>query len=177
MKRWACSTGPFVATLMMIMMDPFLVIGDFVGDDDFKEEIFYARVVQLLMNVSQDKEEYPAYFYHSVNSVLYCICSNSTDLATTFVANGGVEFLLERLETFSSDQFLLLVIAGHMCFAVYKNVIENLDENQSVAFAGMALAKLEWMSFEINFETRDDFLPELLFDVLQCIVSSHVWHR
>jgi hypothetical protein len=30
-------------------------IGDFVGDDDFKEEIFSARVIQVVMDVSQDK--------------------------------------------------------------------------------------------------------------------------
>jgi hypothetical protein len=125
-------------------------IGDFAGDDDFKEEIFSARVVQIVMDVSQDKEKYPPCFYHPTCSVLFFLCSNNTDLATTFVANGGVEFLLERLETFSSNQFLLITV-----FALYKAVIESLDENESAAFAGMTLGKLVDV-FQLNFETQDE---------------------
>jgi hypothetical protein len=79
-------------------------LGDFVGDDDFKEEIFSARVIQVVMDVSQDKEEFPPRFYHLACSVLYDLCRNNIELATTCVANGGVEFLLETLEAFSSNR-------------------------------------------------------------------------
>jgi hypothetical protein len=97
-------------------------IGDFVGDDDFKEEIFSAKVVQVVMDVSQDKEEYPPHFYPLISNILSLLCCENAELASAFVANGGVAFLLEYLETFSSDQFLLMT-----CFAIYKGVIESLD--------------------------------------------------
>jgi hypothetical protein len=78
-------------------------IGDLVGDDVFKEEIFSARVIQDLITVSQDKDEFPAEFYKSVSYVFFFLCDDNIELSTTFVANGGVEFLLETLEAFSSN--------------------------------------------------------------------------
>jgi hypothetical protein len=159
-------------------------IGDFVGDNDFKEEIFSDRVIQVVMDVSQDKEKYTLTFHHLAYAVLYSLCSDSTELATTFVTNGGVEFLLECLETFSSDQFLLVT-----CFAVYLAVIESLDDNESAAFVGMTLEKLVDV-FELNSETQDEkfymhyctavgssFGPgnEVNFNLYSRIVS-HVWH-
>jgi hypothetical protein len=112
-------------------------VGDFAGDDDFKEEIFSARVVQVVMDVSRDKEKYPWLFYQLASNILSLLCCENAELANAFVANGGVEFLLEYLETFSSDEFLLMT-----CFAIYKGIIESLDTNESVAFAGMTLEKL-----------------------------------
>jgi hypothetical protein len=159
-------------------------IGDFVGDDDFKEEIFSARVIQVVMEVSQDKEEYTLNFHHQACGILFNLCGNSTELATTFVTNGGVEFLLECLETFSLDQFLLIT-----CFAVYMNVNLTLDRNESVAFAGRTLEKLV-DAFELNFETQtghfyhhyciavgSSFGPgcQVSHNLSQRIVS-HVWH-
>jgi hypothetical protein len=125
-------------------------IGDFVGDDDFKEEIFSARVIQVLITVAQDKKAYPPKFYRSGIILLYFFCSDNTEFATTFAANGGVEFLLETLEAFSSNQPLL-----DTCFLVYRAVIESLDENESAAFAGMTLGKLVDV-FELNYETADE---------------------
>jgi hypothetical protein len=159
-------------------------IGDFSGDDDFKEEIFSARVIQVVMDASQDKEEYPPGFYHSARLVFYFLCSNNTELATTFVANGGVAFLLECLEAFSSDQYLLI-----SCFGVHSTVIESLGEDESTTFVGMTLEKVVDV-FELNFETQNEqFYRHYCFFVgssfrpgrrvnnnfFQRIVS-HVWH-
>jgi hypothetical protein len=58
-------------------------IGDFVGDDDFKEEIFSARVVQVLITAAQDKKAYPPPFYHLACSTLFFLCDKNTELATT----------------------------------------------------------------------------------------------
>jgi hypothetical protein len=125
--------------------------GAFAGDDDFKEEIFSARVIHIIMDASQDKEEYPPKFYHLAWSTLNFLCQNA-ELPNAFVSNGGVEFLLEYLETFSSDQFLLAT-----CFRVYNDIIESLDTNESVAFAGMTLGKLVDV-FQLNIETHDENL-------------------
>jgi hypothetical protein len=159
-------------------------IGDFVGDDDFKEEIFSARVIQLVMEASQDKEEYTLNFYHHACSILCNLCINSTELATTFVTDGGVAFLLESLESFSSDQFLLIT-----CFSVFMSVNLTLDRNQSVAFAGRTLEKLV-DAFQLNFETQSGYFYRhyctaiggslvpgcgVGIKLFQRIVS-HVWH-
>jgi hypothetical protein len=158
--------------------------GAFVGDDDFKEEIFSARVIQVVMDVSREKEEYPPSFYHFAHSVLFLLCSYSTELANTFMTNGGAAFLLESLETFSSDQFLLVT-----CFAVYRAVIKSLNTNESVDFAGMILEKLVDV-FQINFETQDGYFYrhycitvnssfgpgcEVSNNLIHRIVS-HIWH-
>ena len=134
--------GAFKAMSMLLQtvchdFDYYGSSGDFSGDDDFKEEIFSARVIQVVMDVSHDKEEYPPLFYPSAYSILYILCRNDTELATTFVTNGGVEFLLECLETSSSDQVHLIT-----CITLYKAVIKNLDTNESAAFVGMTLEKL-----------------------------------
>jgi hypothetical protein len=160
-------------------------IGDYVGDDEFKLEIFAARVVQVVLDVSQDKEAFSLNFYHLVCGILSLICWDNAELATTFVANSGVEFLLERLEAFSSDRFLLI-----SCFWVHRAVIESLDDNASADFAGLTLAKIVDV-FELNSETQDEqfylhyclsvgssFGPpgrEVNGDLLERIVS-HVWH-
>jgi hypothetical protein len=125
-------------------------IGDFVGDDDFKEEIFSARVIQAVMDVAQDKISYPPSFYGSAYSVMYFLCCKNTELATIFVANGGVKFLLETLEDFSSDQPLLLA-----CFALHKAIIETLDGNEREYFAAMTLETLLEVA-EINSESADE---------------------
>jgi hypothetical protein len=135
-------------------------IGDFVGDDDFKEEIFSARVIRAVMDAAQDKMSYSPSFYGSACSVLYFLCYNNTELATTFVANGGVEFLLETLEDFPSDQPLLLA-----CFLVHRAVIESLDGNEREAFAGMTLETLLDVA-ELNFGTADE---QFLFYKYYCV--------
>jgi hypothetical protein len=125
-------------------------IGDFVGDDDFKEEIFSARVMRAVMDVAQDKVSYHPLFYGSACSVLYYLCYKNTELATTFVMNGGVEFLLETLDDFSSDQPLLLA-----CFALHKAVIASLDGKERDYFAGLTLEMLLDVA-ELNFESADE---------------------
>jgi hypothetical protein len=70
-------------------------IGAFEGDDNFKEEIFSARVIQVIITVSQDQEEYPLSFYHCAGSILSLLCYSNTELADAFAANGGVEFILD----------------------------------------------------------------------------------
>jgi hypothetical protein len=162
-------------------------IGDLVGEDDLKEEIFSARVVRVVMDVSQDKNVYTPDFYHFAFSVFYFLFRDKIELATTFVANGGVEFLLETLEAFSSDQSLLI-----SCFALHAAVIDSLDEHESAAFAGMTLGKLVDV-FELNYETADDAMfyfnycysagnsigPGLDLDVKnKCYprIVSHLWH-
>jgi hypothetical protein len=65
-------------------------IGDFVGDDDFKEETFAATVVQAVMDVSQDKEAFPPNFYHLSCGILTLLCWDNSELANAFVANSGV---------------------------------------------------------------------------------------
>jgi hypothetical protein len=92
----------------------------------------------------------PSLFYRPTPFILLLLCSESAELASAFVANRGVAFLLEYLETFSSDQVLLR--AG---FALYRGVIEGLDNNASVAIAGMILGKLVDI-FELNIETADE---------------------
>jgi hypothetical protein len=134
----------------------------FSGDDDFKEEIFSARVIQVVMDVSRDRKAYHPRFYHIAYSILINLCSNNTELTTTFVANGGVEFLLECLETFSSDQFLLGV-----CFTLHRVVAESLDEKDSAAFAGMTLEKLV-DAFELNYRTADGMLYQHY-----CVTVAH----
>jgi hypothetical protein len=99
-------------------------IGDFVGDDDFKEEIFSARVIQVIITVSQDKDEYPSNFYHCGRCILYLLYSDNTELADAVVGHDGVDFLLESLEAFSSDQQLLTT-----CFLVHTAVMASLKEN------------------------------------------------
>jgi hypothetical protein len=157
--------------------------GDFVGDDDFKEEIFSARVIQVVMAVSRDKEKYTPLFYCHAFMSLFCLCSNNTELATAFVTNDGVAFLLECLKTFSSDQFLLAT-----CFTVYGAVLESLDTNELVEFAGMTFGGLIDV-FQLNFETQNEhFYSCYCFTVgktfsLGCEVNdnllerivSHVW--
>jgi hypothetical protein len=163
-------------------------IGDFVGDDDFKEEIFSARVVQVLITVAQGKKAYPPPFYHLVCSLFFFLCYKNTELATTFVANGGVEFLLETLEAFSSNQPLLCI-----CFVFHKTVIESLgvNGNEAASFAGMTLEKLVDV-FELNYETADEgFYKYYCFSVGNSfgagldlavkkkyfdLIVSHVWH-
>jgi hypothetical protein len=166
-------------------------IGVFVGDDDFKEEIFSARVIQVIIiyTVSQDKDEYPSNFYHCGCCILYLLCSDNTELADVFVAHDGVEFLLESLEAFSSDQFLLT-----RCFTIHVSVMGSLSENRSAAFAGMMILGKLVDVFELNYETANEmlyyqycvdvgnslFLPGVCLDVVnkkvfQRIVS-HVWH-
>jgi hypothetical protein len=125
-------------------------IGDFVGDDDFKEEIFSARVIQAVMDVVQDKYSYSSPFYGSACCVLYFLCYKNTELATAFVASSGVEFLLETLEDFTSDQPLLLA-----CFAVHRAVIESLDGSEREYFAGMTLETLLDVA-ELNFDSADE---------------------
>jgi hypothetical protein len=127
-------------------------IGDFVGDDDFKEEIFSAKVVQVVMDVSQDKEEYPSHFYRLTSNMLSLLCCEKAELANAFVANGGVAFLLEYLETLSSNQMLLRV-----GFELYRFILHSLNTNEAADFAGMILGKLVDV-FELNYETADDFL-------------------
>jgi hypothetical protein len=161
--------------------------GDFMGDDDFKEEIFSARVIQVLITVSQDKEEYPPFFYHHVCSILAIICDHNTELVNAFVALDGVEFLLETLETFSSNQFLLAA-----CFLACRIILENLNASESSALVGMILEKLVEV-FELNDKIADENLyytyclgvahsflhPGVALEVdthlFQQIVS-HVWH-
>jgi hypothetical protein len=166
--------------------DPSESIGDFVGDDDFKEEIFSARVVQVVMDVSQDKNAYPPNFYHLSCCALHSLCCDNVELANAFLAHDGDAFLLESLEAFSSDQFLLT-----SCFTVHNAVIESLDEIESAAFAGMTLGKLVDV-FELNLETADAKFyqhyclavsiglgPHLDDDVKnKCFhrIVSHVWH-
>jgi hypothetical protein len=159
-------------------------IGNFVGDDDFKAEIFSARVVQAVMNVSQDKEAFRPNFYHRACSTLSCLCSNSIELATAFIANGGVEFLLKYLEAFSSDQFLLV-----SCFGVHQAVIESLDKSEASAFAGMTLEKTVDV-FELNHGTAGTNLYQQycvvvsypfrlgreVNNILFQRIASHVWH-
>jgi hypothetical protein len=99
--------------------------------------------------VSRNKEEYPPGFYHSACGILCIVCSESTELATTFV-DGGVEFFLETLEAFSSDQFILI-----SCFGVHKAVIESLNANESVSLSGMTLEKLLDV-VQLNFEIADE---------------------
>jgi hypothetical protein len=161
--------------------------GDFVGDDDFKEEIFSARVIQAVITVAQDKKVFPPKFYLSACSVLSFLCSDNSELATAFVANGGVQFLLETLEAFSSNQQAFLF----KCFVLHKTVFDSLDENESQTFAGMILEKLVDV-FELNYETVDEvfykyycgavansFGPGLDLDVKKkCfpLIVSHAWH-
>jgi hypothetical protein len=159
-------------------------IGDFVGDDEFKVEIFSARVVQVVMDVSQDKKAFPPNFYHLACGILALICWDNIELANAFVANSGVEFLLECLEAFSSDRFLLI-----SCFSVHRSVIESLDDNASTAFAGLTLAKIVDV-FELNSKTQDEkFYMHYCFSVgssfgpgrevngnLYKHIVSHVWH-
>jgi hypothetical protein len=159
------SAGEAMSMLLQTICDCFDddgSIGDFVGDNDFKEEIFSDRVIQVVMDVSQDKEEYPPSFYKAAHVILYSLCSKSTELATTFTANGGVKFLLECLVTFSSDQSLLVT-----CFAVYNAVIESLGKNESVTFAAMSLAKLVDV-FELNYKTAHGMLYRHY-----CVAVSH----
>jgi hypothetical protein len=125
-------------------------IGDFVGNDDFKEEISSALVVQAVMDVAQDKYSYSPPFYGSACSEIYFLCYKNTELATAFVASSGVEFLLETLEDFTSDQPLLLA-----CFAVHRAVIESLDGSEREHFAGMTLETLLDVA-ELNFERADE---------------------
>jgi hypothetical protein len=125
-------------------------IGDFVGDDDFKEEIFSVHVIQAVMDVVQDKKSYPPTFYGSACSVLYYLCCKNTELATIFVENNGVEFLLETLEDFSSNQPLLLA-----CFALHRAIIETLDGKERECFAAMTLEMLLEVA-ELNSESADE---------------------
>jgi hypothetical protein len=112
-------------------------IGDFVGDDDFKEEIFSARVVHVVMDVAKDKAKYPELFYHHACGLLHSLCLDSIERSTAFVAHGGVEFLLEALEASSSDEFLLI-----SCFGLHWGVIGGLSKKESASFAGKTLGKL-----------------------------------
>jgi hypothetical protein len=154
--------------------------GDFAGDDDFKEEIFSARVIQVVMAVSQDKEEYTPTFYHSACSIISLLCRENAELGITFVTNGGVKFLLDCLETFS-----LLTIS----FLLYKAVMKSLDEDELADFGGMTLGKLVDV-FQLNFETADEHLykyycvavsqsfgpgREVNTNLRESILS-HVWH-
>jgi hypothetical protein len=160
-------------------------IGDFAGDDEFKVEIFSARVVQVVMDASpRDKEAFPFNFYHLACSVLFSLCNDNTELANAFVAHDGALFLLEYLEAFSSDQFLLL-----SCFMLYRAVIESLDDIDKLSFAGMTLGKIVEV-FEVNYETSNEYLYEQYCVVVTfsfspgCKVKnnlfqrivSHVWH-
>jgi hypothetical protein len=45
-------------------------IGVFVGEDDFNEEIFSARVIQAVMDVAQDKKSFPPTLYGSACPIL-----------------------------------------------------------------------------------------------------------
>jgi hypothetical protein len=128
----------------------FEPIGDFVGDDDFKEEIFSARVIQVLIAVARDKAEYPTFFYHYVCTTLQLLCLDSTERSTAFVAHGGVEFLLEALEAFSPNEFLLIP-----CFGLHWAVIQSLGKYGSASFGEMTLGKLLDV-FKLHAETADE---------------------
>jgi hypothetical protein len=81
-------------------------IEDFEDDDDeFLKEIFSARIVQVVMDVI--KEEHPPRFYCLACGILSLLCWDDTELAKAFVLHDGAEFLLETLETLSSNQVLL----------------------------------------------------------------------
>jgi hypothetical protein len=158
-------------------------IGDFVGDDDFKGEIFSARVIQVVITAAKVKEENPPNIYHLAGGILCQLCFDSTELADAFVAHNGGGFLLESLEAFSSDQFLLLTY-----FALYSAVVASLNENKSAGT--MTLRKLVDV-FELNYETADETLyyqycqcvgnsifrhdVKVRPEPVQCIIS-HVWH-
>ena len=159
-------------------------IGAFVGDDEFKVEIFAARVIRVVMDVSEDNEAFPPNFYHLACGILSLLCWDNTELSNAFVANSGVEFLLEYLEAFSSDRFLLIT-----CFGLHRAISKSLDDNESAAFKGMTLTKIVDV-FELNSETQDEhfyrrycysvgssFGPgrEVNNNLFQRIVS-HIWH-
>jgi hypothetical protein len=172
-------------TLRQAVFDDF--DDHFVGDDDFKEEIFSARVIQVVITVAKDTEEYPPKFYHCACGILSLLCLDSTELADAFVAHNGVEFLLESLEAFSSDQHLVMTY-----FSVHTSVVASLNENDSATFAVMMIQKLVDV-FELNYETANeklycqycqcvgtslfhsDVLHEVTKNGYQRIVS-HVWH-
>jgi hypothetical protein len=124
-------------------------LGDFVGDDDFKEEIFSARVVHVVMDVAKDTDAYCKLFYQYAYGVLHLLCVDNNELSSAFVAHGGVEFLLEALEAFSSYETLLI-----SCFTVHSAVIDSLGKKESASFAGMTLGKLLDV-IELHYKTCD----------------------
>jgi hypothetical protein len=84
------------------------ITGDFVGDEEFLKEIFSARVVLIVMDASQDKEEFPPCFYQYACDILSLLFRENTELADAFVAHDGAVFLLEYLESFSSNRPILI---------------------------------------------------------------------
>lgn len=121
---------------------------DFVGDEEFLK-IFSARIIQVVMDVSQDKDEFPPSFYRYACGILFLLCCENTERADAFVANDGAVFLLDYLESFTSNLPVLI-----SCFEFHRVILRSLNANESAAFAGMILGKLVDV-FELNHETTD----------------------
>jgi hypothetical protein len=163
-------------------------IGVFMGDNDFKEEIFSARVIQVVITVANFNEEYHPNFYYYAGVILSLICSDSTELADAFVAHAGVAFFVESLEAFSLDQFLL-----SRCFSVCATITASLMANESAAFAGMLILEKLVDVFDLNYQTANEMLykkyclcvgniffhPGVQFEGKKESfkrIVSHVWH-
>jgi hypothetical protein len=125
------------------------IAGDFVGDEEFLKEIFSARVVQVVMDASQEEEEFHPSFYRYACGILSLLFCENTELADAFVAHDGALFLLEYLESFSLNRPILI-----SCFTLYEVILSNLNATESTAFAGLIMEKLADV-FELNYETMD----------------------
>jgi hypothetical protein len=121
----------------------------------------------------------PDFFLLSCSAFSF-LCSNNTELATAFVTNGGVEFLLEYLENFCSNQHLV-----HACFVLHKFVIESLDGIEQSSFAGRTLEHVVDV-FVLYYETQDEqFYQHYCFAVansflapdLDLVVERKCHHR
>jgi hypothetical protein len=128
-------------------------IGDFMDDDGFKDEIFSARVIQVVITAAKVNEEYDSHVYYCAGAILSMICFENTELTDTFVALDGVEFLLESLEAFSSDQLLL---SG--CISGCAIIMPSLNANESADFAAMLILEKLVDVFELNYQTADELL-------------------
>jgi hypothetical protein len=102
------------------------------------------------MDASQQEEEFHPSFYRYSCAILSLLFCENAELANAFVAHDGALFLLEYLESFSSNRPILI-----SCFALYRAILCNLNATESTAFAGLIMEKLADV-FELNCETTDE---------------------
>jgi hypothetical protein len=61
--------------------------GEFVGDDDFKLEIFSVNVLQVIINAITADKEYPPVFDHWALGILFVFGSNHNKKMATFLSS------------------------------------------------------------------------------------------
>jgi hypothetical protein len=137
--------------------------GYFCSDEDFKAEIFSARVVGVILSAAKRAKHAPTNFYTSVCRIQLQLANHSEEISDAIRVHGGVAYIIDLMETFPHDEGLILCGVG-----VTINVFFGVGES---SLAESFFEKL-LDAMEMHHYDSDDVFYHFFCTAMECILMK-----